>query len=195
MSSNILVQRICIVCGEEFTAKTTMTKFCSKKCSSRFYKSRDKNAKIEKSNSEVKAIKLKPMDDLKAKEFLSVIDACTLVGISRRTAYRLIDKGELYASKVGGRTIIKRSSIDKFFELPINPKPKTPPPPPIREYVESEWYSLIDIKEKYKISDKAIYDSVKRFNIPQHKIWRTVFYPKDLIDKIFTTHSTQLSIL
>jgi excisionase family DNA binding protein len=190
MSSNISVQRICIVCGEEFTAKTTTTKFCSTKCNRKFYKSRDKNAKIEKSDNEVKAIKSKPMDDLKAKEFLSITDACTLVGISRRTAYRLIDKGELYASKVGGRTIIKRSSIDKFFELPISPKPKTPPPPLIREYVESEWYSMNEIKEKYNISDKAIYDNAKRLKIPQHKIWRTVFYPKDVIDKIFNSIKT-----
>ena len=198
MSSNITVQRICIVCGEEFTAKTTTTKFCSKKCSSRFYKSRDKNAKIEKSNSEVKAIKSKPMDDLKAKEFLTVRDIATLLGSSRMAVYKMINSGRLQGFSLSERkTLIRRIDFDKLFEqpLPINPKPKTPPPPPIREYVESEWYSLIEIKEKYKISDKAIYDSVKRSNIPQHKIWRTVFYPKDLIDKIFTTHSTQLSIL
>lgn len=189
MSSNITVQRICQHCGNEFTAKTTTTQYCSMTCNRRAYKAKVKNGKIEKSNIEVKTIKAKPMDDLKAKEFLSVMDACTLVGISRRTAYRLIEKGELHASKVGGRTIIKRTSIDKFFELPISLKPKTPPPPLIREYVESEWYSMIQIKEKYKISNKAIYDTVKRSNIPQHKIWRTVFYPKDLIDKIFTTQS------
>ncbi len=195
MSSNISVQRICQHCGNEFTAKTTTTQYCSMTCNRRAYKAKVKYGKIEKSDNEVKAIKTKPMDDLKAKEFLSVTDACTLVGISRRTAYRLIEKGELFASKVGGRTIIKRSSIDKFFELPISPKPKTPPPTLIREYVESEWYSLTEIKTKYKISDRAIYDSAKRFKIPQHKIWRTVFYAKDLIDKIFTSQSLQLTIL
>jgi excisionase family DNA binding protein len=195
MSSNITVQRICQQCGNEFTAKTTTTKYCGDKCSKKAYKKRGISLKIEKSNIEVKAIKSKPMDDLKAKEFLSITDACTLVGISRRTAYRLIDKGELHASKVGGRTIVKRSSIDKFFELPIPPKPKAPPAPPPREYVESEWYRLKEILSKYNISESALNTAVKRFNIPQHKIWRTVFYPKDLIDKIFTTQSKQLSIL
>jgi excisionase family DNA binding protein len=195
MSSNITVQRICQQCGNEFTAKTTTTKYCGDKCSKKAYKKRGISLKIEKSNIEVKAIKSKPMDDLKSKEFLSITDACTLVGISRRTAYRLIDKGELHASKVGGRTIVKRSSIDKFFELPIPPKPKAPPAPPPREYVESEWYGLKEILSKYNISESALNTAVKRFKIPQHKIWRTVFYPKDLIDKIFTTQSTQLSIL
>lgn len=189
MSSNITVQRICQHCGNEFTAKTTTTQYCSMTCNRRAYKAKVKNGKIEKSNIEVKTIKAKPMDDLKAKEFLSVTDACTLVGISRRTAYRLIEKGELYASKVGGRTIIKRTSIDKFFELPISPKPKTPQPPHIREYVENEWYGLKEILSKYNISESALNSAVKRFKIPQHKIWRTVFYPKDLIDKIFTTKS------
>jgi excisionase family DNA binding protein len=195
MSSNITVQRICQHCGNEFTAKTTTTQYCSMTCNRRAYKAKVKNGKIEKSNIEVKVIKSKPMDDLKAKEFLSITDACALVGISRRTAYRLIDKGELHASKVGGRTIIKRSSIDKFFELPISPKPKAPSEPPPRVYVESEWYGLKEILSKYNISESALNTAVKRFDIPQHKIWRNVFYPKDLIDKIFTSQSSQLSIL
>jgi len=192
MSSNITVQRICQHCGSEFTAKTTTTQYCSMTCNRRAYKAKVKNGKIEKSNIEVKTIKAKPMDDLKAKEFLTVRDIATLLGSSRMAVYKMINSGRLYGVNLSERkTLIRRSDFDKLFEQPdpISPKPKTPPPPLIREYVESEWYSMIQIKEKYKISDKAIYDTVKRSSIPQHKIWRTVFYPKDLIDKIFTTQS------
>lgn len=192
MSSNITVQRICQHCGNEFTAKTTTTQYCSMTCNRRAYKAKVKNGKIEKSNIEVKTIKAKPMDDLKAKEFLTVRDIATLLGSSRMAVYKMINSGRLHGINLSERkTLIRRSDFDKLFEQPkpISPKPKTPPPPLIREYVESEWYSMIEIKEKYKISDKAIYDNVKRSNIPQHKIWRTVFYPKDLIDKIFTTQS------
>ena len=199
MSSNITVQRICIVCGEDFTARTTTTKFCSKKCSSRFYKSRDKNAKIEKSDNEVKAIKSKPMDDLKAKEFLTVRDIATLLGSSRMAVYKMVNSGRLQGFSLSERkTLIKRIDFDKLFEQPkpIAPKSKAPPaPPPIREYVEAEWYGLKEILSKYNISESALNTAVKRFKIPQHKIWRTVFYPKDLIDKIFTSQSKQLSIL
>lgn len=53
--------------------------------------------------------------DLKSKEFLSIQEVCILLGISRRTIYRLIDKSELNVGKIGRRTLIKRSEIDKIF--------------------------------------------------------------------------------
>lgn len=64
-----------------------------------------------------------------------------------------------------------------------------PAPPFIREYVENEWYGLKEILSRYNISESALNVAVKRFKVPKHKIWRTVFYPQDLIDKIFTTQS------
>ena len=192
MSSNIIIQRICQQCGNEFTAKTTTTQYCSMACNRKGYKAKIKNSKIEKSDNEVKVIKAKPMDELKAKEFLSVRDIATLLGSSRMAVYKMINSGRLHGVNLSERkTVIRRIDFDKMFEqpLPINPEPKTPPLPLVREYIESEWYSSREIKEKYKISDKAIYDNVKRSNIPKHKIWRTVFYPKDLIDNIFLIQS------
>jgi predicted nucleic acid-binding Zn ribbon protein len=38
MSSNIKISRICDFCGNAFLAKTTVNRFCSKNCNSRFYK-------------------------------------------------------------------------------------------------------------------------------------------------------------
>ena len=192
MSSNITIQRICQQCGNEFTAKTTTTKYCSMICNRKGYKAKIKNDKIEKSDNEVKVIKAKPMDELKAKEFLSVRDIATMLGSSRMAVYKMINSGRLHGVNLSERkTVIRRIDFDKMFEqpLPISPEPKMPPPPLIREYVEGEWYSTKEIKEKYKISDKAIFDNAKRFNVPQHKIWRTVFYPKDLIDNIFLIQS------
>jgi excisionase family DNA binding protein len=55
------------------------------------------------------------MEELKAKPFLSVAEACTLLGISRRTIYRMLERGELRAGKAGKRTIFQRSEIDKLF--------------------------------------------------------------------------------
>ena len=80
MSSNIAIQRLCQHCGNEFTAKTTKTRFCSHICNSRAYKAQLKNGKIEVSNNETKATKNRSAGELKAKEFLSVQDTCTLLG-------------------------------------------------------------------------------------------------------------------
>lgn len=116
MSSNIQVQRICQFCGKEFTARTTTTKCCSDYCAKRFYKARLKAAKIEVSNNETHQIKTKPIEELKAKEFLTVHDVSKIVGCSLRTIYRLIDNGTLKAFNFGERlTRIKRSEIDKIL--------------------------------------------------------------------------------
>src|SRR5207245_2806849 len=43
---------------------------------------------------------------------------CKLIGISRRTVYRMLERGELIAGKAGKRTILRRSDLDKLFEQP-----------------------------------------------------------------------------
>lgn len=116
MSTNIQVQRICQHCGKEFTARTTVTRFCSNACSSKAYKANVKTLKVELSNRETQLIVSKPFEELKAKPFLSVWEAAQLLGISRRTIYRMLDRGELHSGKAGTRTIIKRSDIDSIFQ-------------------------------------------------------------------------------
>jgi len=116
MSSNITVKRICQHCNKEFIARTTVTKYCSHRCNSAAYKAIKRAEKVELSNKETFRIKNQPIEKLKAKEFLSIDEVCNLIGISRRTIYRLISKGELNKIKVGTRTIIKRSSLDKYLE-------------------------------------------------------------------------------
>ena len=116
MSSNIEVQRICEFCSNSFIAKTTITRYCSHKCNSRAYKRNVKNLKIELSNKETQLIIAKPIEELKTKPYLSIAETSKLIGISRRTIYRLLQKGELKASKAGKRTIISRINIDSLLE-------------------------------------------------------------------------------
>jgi excisionase family DNA binding protein len=54
--------------------------------------------------------------ELKDKTFLSIAETCKLIGISRRTVYRMLERGELTAGKAGKRTILRRADIDKLFE-------------------------------------------------------------------------------
>lgn len=117
MSSNIFIQRICEQCSKEFTARTTVTKFCSDACAKRAYKARKRAEKIEKSNTETLLTKNKPIEDVKAKEFLSVKDLALLLGCSTRTAYRLIDTGKIHSVNLSERlTRVKRSELNKILE-------------------------------------------------------------------------------
>lgn len=116
MSTNIHIEKTCQNCGEKFIARTTVTMFCSDSCAKRNYKKRKREEKIDiairKENEK------KPFDSVvNLKEFLSIAEVCQLIGTSRWTIYRLINKGNLKASKIGARTIIRRNEIDKLFKV------------------------------------------------------------------------------
>lgn len=118
MSSNIHVQRICQHCGKEFTARTTTTLYCTHRCNSAAYKRKVRDGKIEQSNQETQRIKNKPIEELKAKEFLTVREVSILLNCSVRSAYYYIESGTIKAVNLGQRiTRIKRSEIDKLFEI------------------------------------------------------------------------------
>lgn len=116
MSSNIEILKICQHCEKTFIARTTVTKFCSHKCASRNYKKRKRDEKIQKvTPASVQRVNFN-QEQLKHKDFLSIDETCKLLGTSRMTIYRQIKSGNIKAGKIGRRTIIKRTEIDKLFQ-------------------------------------------------------------------------------
>ncbi len=116
MSSNIRLQRICKHCGENFTAKTTVTQYCGDNCAKRAYKARLRIKKMGLSNKETEAILMKPIETLKAKEFLNVREVSQLIGCSRQNVYLLINQGKLKATNIlKKKTIVRRSDLDKLL--------------------------------------------------------------------------------
>lgn len=183
MSSNIKIQRICQYCNNEFTARTTVTKYCSHKCASRAYKDRTRKKKVEKSNTETKKVIAQPVEFAKAKEFLTVRDVSILLGCSIRTAYRLIDNGTIKAVNLAERlTRVKRSELDKLLELP---KPVQPKPEPVQYSIE-DCYTIGEVVDKYSISDAGLRNLIKRHNVPKIKKWKYVYVPKQIIDELLT---------
>jgi excisionase family DNA binding protein len=80
------------------------------------YKAKQRASKIDKSNTETIQIITKPIEVIKAKEFLTVRDLSKLLNCSIRTAYNIIERGDIKAVKVSDRkTLIKRSEVDKLF--------------------------------------------------------------------------------
>lgn len=113
------VIRICKNCGKDFIAQRSTTQSCSDHCAKMYYKTKKRNEKIEVSNTETLAIKLKPIEALKAKEFLTVRETANLLNCSLRTTYRLIDSGTIKAVNLSERkTTIRRADIDSIFAHP-----------------------------------------------------------------------------
>ncbi len=116
MSSNITIPKICLHCGNNFIAKTTVTKYCSLKCSSQAFKFRAKKEKIKiaQENEYHKSVDI-DMKLIQAKEFLSINEVCLLLGLSRMTLHRYIKSGKIHSKKIGGKVILKRKDIDKLI--------------------------------------------------------------------------------
>jgi len=187
MSSNIQVQRICQHCGKEFTARTTVTQYCSDTCSKRAYKARLRVSKIEASNKQTQRIKNQPIEELKAKAFLSIADTCKLIGISRRTVYRMIERGELITGKAGKRTIIRRSDLEQLlFEQPRTVAPQPEKQPEQIQFDISDCYNLTEVQDKYGISETALQNLIKRNSIPKIKKGWFAYVPKTVIDKLLS---------
>ncbi len=187
MSSNIKIQRICEHCNNEFTARTTVTRFCSHKCASAAHKQKVRDSKVDVSNRKTQQIKNQSIDILKAKEFLTVRDVATLLNSSIRTVYRWIEQGNIKAVNIAQRkTLVKRSDLDKLFkDPPIQPE-TIPETQQQREFNISECYTITEIQKKFGISEKALYEVIKRNNIPKIKKGWFVYVQKTDIDKILS---------
>jgi excisionase family DNA binding protein len=183
MSTNIRLQRICQHCGNEFTAKTTVTQFCGDTCSKRAYKARKRAEKIERSNKQTQRIKNQPIEELKAKEFLAVREVARLLNCSVRSVYYYIENGTIKAVNLGQRiTRVKRSEIDKLFE---QPEPVSLAPEQ-KKFDVSEYYNLSQVQSKYGISETTLHNLIKRNSIPKiRKSW-FAYVPKTVIDKLLS---------
>ena len=132
MSSTIKIPKFCQHCGQAFVAQTTTTRFCGHKCASRAYKQRKREEKVQttlsdqiksvtSANSEnLQSLQSLPIKtgnflNLRDKEFLSVQETAILLGASRWTIQRMIQREDIKAGKLGRRTIIPRSEIDNLF--------------------------------------------------------------------------------
>jgi excisionase family DNA binding protein len=187
MSSNIKVQRICQHCGNEFTARTTTTLYCSHRCNSAAYKAKIRTGKVEVSNKETQRIKTQPIEELKAKEFLTVRDIATLLNCSVRSVYYYIESGTIRATNLGQRiTRVKRSELDKLFEQPPTVTPQPESQPEQMQFDISECYTLTEVQNKYGISETAVQDLIKRNSIPKIKKGWFAYVPKTLIDKLLS---------
>lgn len=189
MSSNLKLNRICEYCKKEFVAKTTVTRFCCHKCNSAGYKQNLRNLKIAKSDNETNAVKEKKptinINDVKEKDFLTVNEVSVLLNMSCKTVYRLIDRNEINAHKFSVRkTLVRRKDIEEYFESNLRELQKSK-----SEYKNTitihNSYTIQEITDKYKVSDAALNNILKRFDVARKTHGKYTLVMKDDVDSIF----------
>ena len=131
MSTNIRVEKTCQYCGNKFIAKTSVTQYCGDKCAKLAYKKRKRDEKIrwaplEKELSQLygpdkarlgkgKNTSVDPGTITKERDFFSIAQSSVLLGVSERTLFRMIKRGQISTIKIGGRTLIKKYELLPYF--------------------------------------------------------------------------------
>ncbi|MHC0443052.1 helix-turn-helix domain-containing protein [Flavobacterium sp. 3-210] len=188
MSSKIEITRICEFCKNEFTARTTKTLYCSLKCSSRAYKARTRQSKIDQSNKQTQTAKKPNLEVIKTRDFIDVNMASNLLGISKRTIYRLIQRGELDIAKFGSRTVIRRCDLDSFFSIPLQEAMLRP----VQEFPGlDKCYTITQIQQKFGISPVGLYKLIQRHGITKYSVGKFNYVAKKDIDIIFNVRDNE----
>jgi hypothetical protein len=180
MSSNFTVNRLCEQCGNVFVAKTTVTRFCSKLCNKRHYKAKERSQKMTPMDQAIKKVFEGKTEEVSDAEFLNVRNAARLLRASEKMVYHLINIGRLHAINLSERkTLVRRSDIDKIFELPAV-EVKEIKPPPI-----SECYHMAEAQEIFKISESALFNLIKRYKLFKFQEGWYTYVAKADLNKIF----------
>lgn len=188
MSSNIEIQKYCEHCGNLFTARTTVTRYCGDICSKKAYKIRKRAEKINVSIIEAKKVKTNHIENLKQREFLTVTQVSKLIGCSRQNIYKLINAGKLKATNIlKKKTIVRRSDIDDLFFIKTELQYQEFQMHETKEklFDFSECYTISEVQEKFNVSQTALQNIIKREIIPKKKKGKFVYVPREIIDNIF----------
>jgi excisionase family DNA binding protein len=186
MSSNFTVNKVCEHCGEIFLAKTTVTRFCGATCSKRNYKKRLREEKIGIAKETVRQAINHRLEELNSLEFLNVKEAARLLNASEKIIHTMIKSGRLKATNLSVRkTIISRADIDRLFELPETKDKRVPNSSNL-----SECSHIGEAQRLYNISAKALFDILKRNEVPKYQLGKFTYVLKAHLDEIFDPNGT-----
>ncbi|MGV8963355.1 MAG: helix-turn-helix domain-containing protein [Candidatus Saccharimonadaceae bacterium] len=182
MSSNIQVKRVCEFCGNVFIAKTTVTRFCSHTCNSRHGKQVARELKIQAAEQTERPKIIVSATETVVSEFLTVRGASKLLNISTRGVYHMILSGRIKAIRLTERkTLVKRADIDQMivlaeFQPPVLKERKKNP--------HSKYcYSMAEAQQALNLSEKTVYELLKRNNIPKYQEGKYSYVLKSDVNK------------
>lgn len=121
---------------------------------------------------------------IKEKDYLTVAEAGQILGMTRQGVYKLIQRGDLTASKLSSRlTLIKRSSIDAMLENSPYKKRETTEK---KSKSLDDLYTRAEIREKFGVKDSWIYKVVAENNVPKTILRGKAYFSKSHIDRLFS---------
>jgi|SRR5690625_3153455 len=120
-------------------------------------------------------------------DFLTANEVAKELNCSTRTVNRLIANKSLPATNLGVRlTRVIRKDLEEYIKNQEKEKEKEKEQETEKVYSIEDCYTISEVQEKYNISNGALYNLIKREQIPKTQKGKFVYVPKNRIDKIFT---------
>ena len=170
------IEKRCKWCGKVFLAHKVTTLYCSPSCTGKAYKQRQKEERLKEYQRDENT-KLPILGLIGNKDFLSPTEVSLLLGISRSTVYRYMSTGQIKALQLKGKTIIRRSDLERMFDDAPNYKRRSYGRKEVLQY-----YTMSDIVERYNISRKAAKGRLIRMGIQPIYEGRNTFYNKNAVE-------------
>lgn len=194
-TSLIRIKKHCEWCGNIFEAQKCSTRYCSHRCSGLAYKDRARQKrKLETEQRAAEVFLTKTKSSLEGKNFLSVQDAASLLGVKRNAVYNLLYSGKLSACRLSERlTRIKREDIEKMIEArPYKRKPRATSDIQDENGEQIiEFYTTKEIMDKFGVSNSWVFAQAKINNIPKVFHRGKTLWSKGHCDKVFTKKPEQ----
>ena len=194
MSSKIQIAKICDQCAISFIAKTTVTRFCSKLCNSKFHKTTARNAKLLEASIDTLTKKTETKTAQIERQYLNVKEVADLLGVSKRSVYGMINSGRLNALNLSVRcTRVSKIDLEVFFfnngikSKLINtsqPIAKSDKKPDIADLEVGDCYSMDELVSLFDKSRTALYTALARASVPKIKIGKEAYFEKVAVGRL-----------
>lgn len=177
-----VIERKCKVCGTIFHARQIDSQFCSRKCSKKFSKQKKKEEERQRKLSEIEG---KVSD---TRDYLTVKEATSIYAVCRDTLYRLIRLNQIPHINLNKRLIrIPRSELEsRFIKRTTALSNKDKPVPKLYSLEPEDCFTIGEITERFGISEKTVYEMIRRHSLPTRQIGKFVYVPKDDLIRILT---------
>lgn len=172
-------KKLCEWCGSKFTAKKATTRFCSKRCANLAYKKKMRMVSIDIVDRKL-GIEQDQKIERNTPEIMTANVAAEYLGVHRATIYRYLEKGILKCKQLPGKTIIRKSDLQKLFDGSSGyVKQVRTPPEELKDFITMKEASVI-----LELSIAGTFKVLKEQNVPVAKSRGKHFYSLRHINRI-----------
>ena len=120
--------------------------------------------------------------DVECKAMLSVTEAAVLLGVTRPTIYRYLEKGALPFARVDAKVLIRRTDIDTMFASSLSYQARIKREPlPLQDYCRAD-----EIVARYGIDRSYLFRVVKQDGVPKTFFRGRAYYNREHIERLFS---------